>query len=137
MSEICYQIEPNLTVEEFKEVLIKSNLGERRPIDDEKILLKMLAGAQLIYTARHNQTIVGVARSISDGVYCTYLSDLAVDEEFQHRGIGIELIRLTKLEFPTANLILLSAPKAVDYYPKIGMTRHEHAFMLKNAEDLI
>ena len=44
MSEICYQIEPNLTVEEFKEVLIKSTLGERRPIDDENILLKMLAG---------------------------------------------------------------------------------------------
>jgi predicted N-acetyltransferase YhbS len=69
-------------------------------------------------------------------LYCTYLSDLAVDEAYQKKGIGKELIRLTKLETPQAKLILLSAPKAVDYYPKIGMKQWEQCYYIDNVDEL-
>jgi GNAT superfamily N-acetyltransferase len=125
-----YALEPDLSAAEFIDVLNRSTLAERRPVDDPDRIASMLANADLIVTARADGKLVGVARSVSDVVYCTYLSDLAVDQAFQHQGIGKELIRRTKRETPDAKLILLSAPKAVEYYPKIGMTRHEQCFML-------
>ncbi len=133
---IQYQIENNLSLEDFRKVLISSTLGERRPVNDESRLRKMLEGANLIVTARIDGEIVGVARSLSDFTYCTYLSDLAVDERFQKMGIGKELIRKTKSETGDAKLILLSAPKAIAYYPKIGMKRHEHCFFIDTQEEI-
>ena len=127
---ITYQIEPDLSVQEFINVLNRSTLGERRPVNDLEVIADMLKHANLIVTARDNGKLVGVSRSLTDFSYCTYLSDLAVDEQYQRQGIGKELIRLTKLETPKAKLILLAAPKAVDYYPKIGMTKKEHCYML-------
>jgi predicted N-acetyltransferase YhbS len=133
---ITFQVEENLSVEEFKEILEKSTLGERRPVNELERLAKMLQHANLIVTARDNEKLIGVSCALTDFVYCTYLSDLAVDVDYQKKGIGTELIRQTKLASPRAKLILLSAPKAVDYYPKIGMTRHEHCFLLDDVEDL-
>jgi predicted N-acetyltransferase YhbS len=80
---------------------------------------------------------VGVARSVTDFSYCCYLSDLAVVLAYQCQGIGRELIRLTQtcLE-PKCKIILLAAPKAVDYYPKIGFIQHHSAWML-GSSDLI
>lgn len=133
---LTYQREKNLGIEEFTEVLVSSTLGERRPVDEPDRIAKMLEHGNLIITARFNGKLVGVARSLTDFFYCTYLSDLAVDQEFQKQGIGKELIRLTKSETPKAKLILLAAPKAVGYYPKIGMTRHENCYFLDNIDDM-
>lgn len=133
---IKYQIENNLNVEEFTEVLIKSTLGERRPINEPDRIAKMLEHGNLIVTARHDSKLIGVARSLTDFLYCTYLSDLAIDEQYQKQGIGKELIRFTKRETPKAKLILLAAPKAINYYPKIGMKQWEHCYFLDDVNDL-
>ena len=133
---ITYKIENNLSPTEFRDVLIKSTLGERRPIDEMDRIIDMVKNADLIITARHNNQLVGVSRSVTDVVYCTYLSDLAVDEAYQKQGIGKELIRLTKQETPKATLILLAAPDAVNYYPHIGMTQIDVCFLLKDLNDL-
>jgi len=136
MSEIVYAIEKSLDVSEFIEVLKNSTLAERRPINDEQRISSMCNNANLIVTARVDGTLVGVARSITDFVYCTYLSDLAVDVKFQNTGIGKKLIEETKKATPQAKLILLSAPAAVDYYPRIGMTKHNHCYYLDELKDL-
>ena len=133
---LIYQIEKNLSIDEFIEVLVNSTLGERRLVNEPDRIAKMLEHANLIITARLGGKLVGVARSLTDFLYCTYLSDLAVDNKFQKQGIGKELIRLTKLETPKAKLILLAAPKAVNYYPKIGMTRHENCYFLDDINKL-
>lgn len=136
MSEIVYAIEKSLDVSEFIEVLKNSTLAVRRPINDEQRISSMCNNANLIVTARVDGTLVGVARSITDFVYCTYLSDLAVDVKFQKTGIGKKLIEETKKATPQAKLILLSAPAAVDYYPRIGMTKHNHCYYLDELKDL-
>ncbi len=133
---ITYQNEINLSALEFKELLINSTLGERRPVKDFSRIEAMVQNANLIITARDGNKLVGVARSVTDVVYCTYLSDLAVDLKYQKRGIGKELIRLTKQATPQATTILLAAPKAVDYYPHIGMTQHNACFLLTDETDL-
>ncbi|WP_174442410.1 GNAT family N-acetyltransferase [Kordia zhangzhouensis] len=136
MIQIKYQIEDKISVDEFKSVLIRSTLGERRPIDNHNTLSKMIEHGNLIVTARENGKLIGIARSLTDFNYCTYLSDLAIDEKYQKKGIGKELIRQTKLASPQAKLILLAAPKAVNYYPKIGMTQWQQCYVLDDIEDL-
>ncbi|WP_310379694.1 GNAT family N-acetyltransferase [Flavobacterium sp.] len=133
---IQYQIEENVTLEEFRAVLLNSTLGERRPVDEPERLLAMLQHGNLIVTARDNGKLIGVSRSLTDYSFCTYLSDLAVNQDYQKMGIGTELIRQTKLATPKAKLILLSAPQAVGYYPKIGMTKWEQCYVLDDVNNL-
>lgn len=127
---IEYAIEPQLSAEEFVDVLRRSGLAERRPVDDAACIQQMLRGAGLIVTAREAGRLIGIARSLSDGAYCTYLSDLAVDKEWQRRGIGRELLRQThQYAGAQTNLILLSAPAAREYYPHIGMQQHNSCWI--------
>ncbi|MDH5033167.1 GNAT family N-acetyltransferase [Chryseobacterium cucumeris] len=133
---ITYQIEEKIGIEEFTQVLVNSTLGERRPVNEPERITEMLQHANLIATARDNGKLIGISRSLTDFAFCTYLSDLAVDENYQKKGIGKELIRLTKEYTPKATLILLAAPKAVGYYPKIGMKQWEQCYILNNVEDL-
>lgn len=133
---IKYKIENDLSVEEFKRILINSTLGERRPVAESNRLQQMLQHGNLIITARDNGKLIGVSRSLTDFAFCTYLSDLAVDKAYQHQGIGKELIRQTKLATPKAKLILLSAPAAINYYPKIGMQKHEYCFYIDDVNEI-
>ena len=133
---IEYKIENDLSVEEFRNVLQNSTLGERRPVNEPERLRKMLEYGNLIVTARDGAKLVGVSRSLTDFAFCTYLSDLAVDEAYQKKGIGKELIRQTQLAAPETRLILLAAPASISYYPKIGMTRHEYCYFLDDIDKL-
>jgi predicted N-acetyltransferase YhbS len=136
MTDIVYEVESNLDTYEFIDVLNKSTLGERRPVDDLSRIKMMCENANLIVTARMDGKLIGVARSITDFTYCTYLSDLAVDKDYQKNGIGKRLIEETKKQAPQAKLILLSAPAAIDYYPKIGMKKHDYCFILDDIREL-
>lgn len=128
---ILYQCEPDLDPAEFVDVLVRSTLAERRPVGEPETIAGMLRHADIVLTARVEGRLVGVSRAITDYHFCTYLSDLAVDEAFQRRGIGRELIRRThEAAGPQTMLILLAAPQAQDYYPHIGMTRHESCWFL-------
>jgi ribosomal protein S18 acetylase RimI-like enzyme len=133
LENITYGMEPELAVNEFIDVLCRSTLAERRPVNDVETVAGMLAHADLIITARAaDGLLVGAARAITDFSYCTYLSDLAVDIAFQRQGIGRELIHQThtRAGLHTA-LILLAAPRAQSYYPHIGMKRHDSCWIVK------
>ena len=136
MNEVVIKKELSLDPSEFIDVLNRSSLGERRPIDDFSRIKKMCENANLIVTARLDGKLIGVARSITDSTYCTYLSDLAVDKDYQKSGIGKRLIEETKKQALQAKLILLSASAAIDYYPKIGMKKHAYCFILDDIKEL-
>lgn len=129
---ITYDLEPNLSAEEFVDLLVRSTLAERRPVHDAQTMAGMLANADILATARSpDRLLIGVSRAITDFSYCTYLADLAVDAAFQRRGIGKELIRQTHQAAGNHTmLILLAAPKAQTYYPHVGMRRHESCWII-------
>ena len=128
---VIYQLEPDLGAADFIDVLVRSTLAERRPVDRPDVIAAMLRHADIIVTARDDHQLVGVSRAISDFSYCTYLSDLAVDQAVQGRGIGRELIRRThEAAGIQTMLLLLAAPNARSYYPHIGMERHESAWII-------
>ena len=128
--DVVYAVEPELSPEEFLDVLARSTLDERRPVGEIRTIRGMLANAGVIVTARVDGLLVGVSRAITDFCYCTYLSDLAVDEQFQRRGIGRELVHRThEAAGWETTLILLAAPKARDYYPRLGMIPHDSCWI--------
>lgn len=132
---ISYRRGNDLDLDEMIDLYVDSMLGERRPVDDRVRMDRMRDEANLVITAWDGDVLVGISRSVTDWVFCTYLSDLAVRRAYQGRGIGRELVRRTRLATPEATIILLAAPRAVDYYPKIGMTRHDSAWTLRPGEE--
>ena len=134
---IEYDVEKKISAAQFIDLLQRSTLAERRPIADQTCIEGMLQHAGLLVTAWQDGLLVGVARSVTDFHYCCYLSDLAVDQAVQENGIGRELIRHTREQLgPRCKLILLSAPAAVGYYPHIGFTQHNSAWILQPQDSL-
>ena len=110
---IEYKLNPNIIIEEFVEVLKNSTLGERRPIDDLETIKGMIENSNLIVTASIDNKLIGIARAVTDFNYCCYLSDLAVDEQYQKNGIGKKLISKVQEQLnDKCKIILLSAPDA-------------------------
>jgi ribosomal protein S18 acetylase RimI-like enzyme len=126
---IDYCVEPALSAGELAGVFIRS--GIRRPSDDLPRLQQMIDKADLLITAREGGQLVGVARSLTDFCFVCYLSDLAVDEQYQHRGIGKELVRQTRAAIgETTVLLLIAAPEAMNYYGKIGFEKMDRAWWI-------
>jgi GNAT superfamily N-acetyltransferase len=129
---VQFALEPALSASEFVDVLERSGLAERRPVGETKRIETMLRNADLIVTARVDGVLIGVARSVTDFAYCCYLSDLAVDKAYQKRGIGRMLVDKTRDAVgPDSMVLLLSAPAAMSYYPRIGMPKAENAFIFQ------
>ncbi|MEM7229234.1 MAG: GNAT family N-acetyltransferase [Planctomycetota bacterium] len=130
---IAYSIEPALSAAEFIDVLRRSTLDARRPVDEPEVIAGMLEHADVIVAARDESgRLVGVSRAITDFSYCTYLSDLAVDQSVQGQGIGKALIDQTHdAAGRSTTLILLAAPAAEGYYPRLGMAKHESCWIQK------
>lgn len=129
---VSYAVEAELAVAEFIDVLRRSGLAERRPVDEPGTIASMLKNASLTVCARDGGgRLIGVARSLTDFSYCCYLSDLAVDRAWQGRGIGRRLIDLTHEKAGGAKavtLLLLSAPGAMTYYPQVGLAHMDNCF---------
>ena len=127
---ISYRTGNQLDLDAVIECYKACSLGARRPVDDRERMRQMLANANLVITAWDGDLLVGIARSLTDFAYATYLSDLAVRDSHQRRGIGKELIRRTQQEGGQARIILLAAPAAVEYYSHVGFDRHPSAWTL-------
>lgn len=133
---IEYRNNRKLTVSEFAGLLKRTSLGARRPVDDPGKLQLMLDHGNVLITAWHGGKLVGVSRALTDFSFCCYLSDLAVDEAYQRRGIGKQLITEThRAAGHHTTLILLAAPAARDYYPHIGMERFTDCFLIPRKTD--
>jgi len=105
--------------------------GLNRPVDDEQRIRTMYKNSNLVITAWHGNQLIGIARNVTDFCYCCYLSDLAVCLPWQKQGIGKKLIELTKERIGDCTmLLLLSAPAAMEYYPKIGMNKVENGYII-------
>ncbi|MCP5516560.1 MAG: GNAT family N-acetyltransferase [Verrucomicrobiales bacterium] len=128
MNPIEYRRDAPLDIDQARELYRTSTLGERRPIDDRSRFEAMLRHANLVITAWDGDLLVGIARSLTDFAHSTYLADLAVRVSHQHRGIGRELVRLTQVHGGPAMIVLIAAPKAQAYYPKLGFQAEPRAW---------
>lgn len=130
MDDISYCDDVRITPEQLAGVFQSS--GIRRPVEDLPRLADMLRHANLLVTAWDGNRLVGVARALTDFSYCCYLSDLAVDRRYQKGGVGIGLIRRVRAAIGEKSmLLLLAAPEAMQYYPKVGFEAVPNGWMIK------
>jgi ribosomal protein S18 acetylase RimI-like enzyme len=134
--EITYIAQPKITTQDFIDILEKSTLGLRRPLADAEAMQLMFQHGNVYVGAYAGEKLVGLARVMTDFVFTSYLSDLAIDEAYQHQGIGKQLIKEVKKYIPRAKIILLAAPAAEGYYPKIGMQNHGHCYVLDSVDEI-
>ena len=129
---MIYQKDIELDLDGVIELYRASTLGERRPVHNREVMQGMLDHASLTITAWDGPRLVGIARTLTDFWNVAYLADLAVHAHYQRQGIGRELINRTRDALkPTCSLVLLSAPKANGYYPKVGFQSNPRGWTLE------
>ena len=132
MNNIRYEYGNDFDLDQIIELYQASTLGERRPIDDRQIVADMMRHANLVVTAWDGDLLVGISRTLTDFSCTGYLADLAVRQSHQKLGIGVQMIQKTREKMgPRSHLVLLSAPKAVGYYPHVGFIHHNSAWALR------
>ncbi len=130
--DISYTRDAPLSVEAAIALYNRSTLGDRRPVNRPDIFAGMLEHATLTITAWDREKLVGIARTLTDFTYVAYLADLAVDAGYQRRGIGRRLVEETSAQLGAeCMVVLLAAPQANDYYPKLGFEHNPRAWVLK------
>jgi GNAT superfamily N-acetyltransferase len=135
--EITYQYNAEISVESAINLYNASTLGERRPVDRPDIFEGMLKNADVTITAWHEGRLVGICRALTDYTYVAYIADLAVAVAYQKKGIGKRLIKETRAKLGKECLVvLLAAPKANEYYAKLGFEHNPRAWMLKAGDHI-
>ncbi|HJQ60842.1 MAG TPA: GNAT family N-acetyltransferase [Vineibacter sp.] len=129
---ITYEINRPLDAVDVARLFDASTI--RRPTADLPRIARMLQHGNLTVSAWDGTKLVGISRALTDFAYCCYLSDLAVDKAYQHHGIGRQMLALTRREIgEQVALILLAAPEAMDYYPKVGFEKIANGYIIKRA----
>ena len=126
---IDYRFDRQPTADQVIELYDRAGLP--RPTNDRERIQKMYEHSNLVVTAWDGDKLVGVSRSITDWAWSCYLADLAVDPDYKAQGIGKKLVHLTKEKLgDECMLLLLSVPTAMEYYPRIGLTKEDRAFTI-------
>lgn len=133
---VVYAREVALPADDYIDVVGNSALGPTRPIGDRDRVAAMIAGADLIVSARLDGRCVGLARCLTDFAWVAYCGDLAVHNEFQGRGIGKGLLEACReLLGDGVGMALLSVPDAVGFYdrhgPAVDLHPYGHAYFMK------
>lgn len=132
MNQLRYLMNHPITAAQFADLCIRSEL--HRPVNDLPRMQKMLEHGQLIFTVWDGDHLIGIARALTDFSFCCYLSDLAVDKKYQHQGIGKKLIDHVREQIgEQTTLLLLAAPTAMDYYPKVGFAAIDNGWIIRPA----
>ena len=134
---IDYRINHPFSADLFIDVLRRSTLSARRPVHDRECMEGMLKNSNLQISAWHGDTLVGIARALTDFHYACYLSDLAVDVSYQGQGIGSRLQSLMHQQLgPHCKLIVISAPAANAYYEHLGYINNPRCWVLPRERSL-
>lgn len=121
-----------ITGEQLAKLFISS--GIHRPTEDIGRMQRMLNNANILLTAWNGNELVGILRGVSDMSYCTFVSDLAVAHKYQHQGIGSNLLNTLHAELgQNVSIVLLSAPSAMDFYPRLNFDLVDTAFKQQRA----
>ena len=122
--------EERLTAGEYIDFLKRTDLGSQYPKERfEERIVRLVNTVSISRTARNEQgQLVGVLFGLTDYAYWLYITDLGVDRDYTHQGIGRRLMRtahqLAGGEKDIA-VYLIANEKAVPFYEKCGMKKAE------------
>ena len=128
-----------LTPEEYIDFLKRTDLGSQYPKErfGERIA-RLVNTVSLSLTARNEDgLLIGVLFGLTDFAYWLYVTDLGVDRDYTHRGIGGHLMR-TSHELAGGEkdiaVYLIANENAVPFYKKLGMKKADDVMQYSHVE---
>jgi ribosomal protein S18 acetylase RimI-like enzyme len=94
--------------------------------DDFEFLEATFRNSTALYSARHDNEIVGFVRVLSDSLQRSILYDLVVHPEYQHRGIGTKLLERCLKDFAHTQITLGTSSTTMKFYEKFGFTKSQN-----------
>lgn len=131
--------EERVSAAEYIDFLRRTDLGSQYPKERfEERIAKLVNNVSISLVARNrDRQIVGVLFGLTDYVYWLYVTDLGVDRDYEHQGIGTALMK-------TAHSIaggekdiavyLIANEGAVPFYEKLGMKKADDVMEYNHIE---
>ena len=114
-----------LTAEAYIEFLRRTDLGSQYPAERFTArIARLVKSVPISLTARDGNRLVGVLFGITDFAYWLFITDLGVDRDYVHRGIGRRLMDAALDMAGGAEDIIMytcANENAVGFYEKLGM----------------
>lgn len=106
----------------------RAGFGERTP----ERAHALFAGSYVCCFAWEQETLIGAARAISDGVACSAVYDVVVDPTYQGQGIGKQLMTNLLNRLPKRSVMLVSTHGNEGFYQKLGFKKLRTAYLLQD-----
>ena len=116
------------SAEEYIDFLKRTDLGSQYPKERFRERIETLVNHVSISLAARNADglLIGVLFGLTDFAYWLYVTDLGVDRNYTHQGIGRKLMK-TAHEIAGGEkdiaVYLIANENAVPFYKKIGMKK--------------
>ena len=132
--KIDYVIDPtNLNPQDVFDLFQKSGISQ--PNKTVSRISRSMKGSAVITTAWHNNLLIGYSNAISDLSWVGHISQLAVDPEYQGKGIGKNLIEAIKQTLGNeVTLMVHSSKKAKGFYEAIGFKEYSDMFVFSRSQ---
>jgi ribosomal protein S18 acetylase RimI-like enzyme len=85
--------------------------------------------------AWHDGNLIGFGRAISDGVYQAAVYDVAVNPEYQGKGVGSAIMKNIQARLSHCNVILYASPGKEGFYTTLNFRKMKTGMALfRNSE---
>jgi GNAT superfamily N-acetyltransferase len=110
-------------------------LGIKQPIDLEVVF----SNSRFKCFVFDSSTLIGVGRALADGLYCSYICDIAIHPEYQGIGLGKQIVQnLVEQSRGHKKIILYANPGKEGFYLKLGFKKMNTAMAIfQNEEEMI
>ena len=120
MKNIQYKTTKNFSENELKELFLSVNWSSGNY--PEK-LVKAMENSSSVFSAWDGEKLVGLINILDDGIMTAYAHYLLITPEYQHIGIGENLIKLVADKYKDyLRIILIAYDKEIGFYEHCGFT---------------
>lgn len=120
MKNIQYKTTKNFSENELKELFLSVNWSSGNY--PEKLVIAM-ENSSSVFSAWNGEKLVGLINILDDGIMTAYAHYLLITPEYQHIGIGENLIKLVAEKYKDyLRIILIAYDKEIGFYEHCGFT---------------
>ena len=131
--------EERISSKEYIEFLKRTDLGSQYPKERfEERIAKLVDYVSINLVARNRDNhIVGILFGLTDYAYWLYVTDLGVDRDYLHQGIGTELTETAHSLAGGKNdvaVYLVANENAISFYEKLEMRKADDVMEYNHIE---
>ena len=121
MTNVTYQNNKDVSPEDLQELFLSVQWASG---EHKEKLAKAIRNSDTVITAWEGNKLVGLINALDDDVMTAYIHFLLVRPDYQSRGIGKQLVEMTKEIYRDyLRIVLVSYDRQVDFYKRCGFDR--------------